>query len=668
MPEHKKAWKDWCDAYFLDLIDKSLNVVPKPPKPLAEMTETEFNTWFSKVDLANLESNGGKKFKVKVPSKQELCSKSQCDKTDIINLQLSLEDNATLTGTAAVFKEFGKEFSIPCPDTHEIPFDSSNKKFDIASARTQYAFIKSVNLHHAEMLTMEKQMKSMEKQMDVLTHDDFSSSDTDSGGSDDDETCGQDKLVQKPSQKQNDEKFKELYERICKQVKDSTTPGNESLLDDLIQRLSNDVNKINATRDQYERTVFHYAVEMRKYALVKVLLTVGVNPNAKEGCGATPMTIAVINSDLRMTKLLLDNFAEFEGPLFGALPSPLEMATAMELEDITELFHSKSQENKNFLVGVLQSTQPNLPAVGKDQSSEGQVENMDCDVDSQSETDSYKYIRSEYEGFPTAVVGDVGTCKNNRSVKQRNHAAYSWSTEIPGDMHAKGHLCEATFKAHGKGGFKKVVNGIMNRHKLTDEAFKKRKFQEQNLNHIQEAVRDASCAYGFAAVQEFAKSQEFPSDDDLTTCLRKNGDHNTVLLDRFKKWLQRCSECDDSHKYHQQLFSLFGPLLDMFMTAGKEGDGILRETVWVIMLPIFAQLNFCNYWTEAFVHVVNFTSLWPLAFRHMIRNNMSVNISGKRGHNVDMDEYVETYIVRPLKTYATGIHLFLIIYGGKDSS
>ena len=72
-------------------------------------------------------------------------------------------------------------------------------------------------------------------------------------------------------------------------------------------------------------------------------------------------------------------------------------------------------------------------------------------------------------------------------------------------MHAKGHLCEATFKAHGKGGFKKVVNVVMERHKLTDEAFKKRKFQEQNLNHIQEAVRDASCANGFAAVQEFVK-------------------------------------------------------------------------------------------------------------------------------------------------------------------
>ena len=95
--------------------------------------------------------------------------------------------------------------------------------------------------------------------------------------------------------------------------------------------------------------------------------------------------------------------------------------------------------------------------------------------DSHSETDVYQYSRSEYKGFPTALVGYVGTCKNNRRVKQRNNTAYGWSTEIPGDMHAKGHLCEATFKAHGKGGFKKVVNGIMERHKLTDEAFKKKK-------------------------------------------------------------------------------------------------------------------------------------------------------------------------------------------------
>ncbi len=145
---------------------------------------------------------------------------------------------------------------------------------------------------------------------------------------------------------------------------------------------------------------------------------------------------------------------------------------------------------------------------------------------------------------------------------------------------------------------------------------------------------------------------EFPSDEDLTGALRKNGNHNTSLLSSFKKWLKKCAESDNSHNYHQQLFSLFGPLFDL--TAGDEGDGTLRKTAWVLLLPIFAQLNFRNNWTEAFVHVVNFTSLWPLAFRCMVKNNMSFNLSGKRGHNVDLDEYVETYIVRPLKNYATG--------------
>ena len=105
-------------------------------------------------------------------------------------------------------------------------------------------------------------------------------------------------------QKQKEEKFTELYKQICKQVKDSTTRSNKNLLDDLIEMLSKDVNRINATRDRYERTVFHRAVEMRNYALVKVMIAIGVNPNAKEGRGAMPMAIAVINSDINMIKLL----------------------------------------------------------------------------------------------------------------------------------------------------------------------------------------------------------------------------------------------------------------------------------------------------------------------------------------------------------------------------
>ena len=55
-------------------------------------------------------------------------------------------------------------------------------------------------------------------------------------------------------------------------------------------------------------------------------------------------------------------------------------------------------------------------------------------------------------------------------------------TEIPEDMHAKGHVCKAAFKAHGKGGFHNLVRSVMKRPKLTEEGFKMRKFQVQTLN------------------------------------------------------------------------------------------------------------------------------------------------------------------------------------------
>lgn len=55
--------------------------------------------------------------------------------------------------------------------------------------------------------------------------------------------------------------------------------------------------------DQYGRTMFNYSVQMKNYVLVKVLLSIGINPNAKEGCGATAMTMAVLSNDVNMCKI-----------------------------------------------------------------------------------------------------------------------------------------------------------------------------------------------------------------------------------------------------------------------------------------------------------------------------------------------------------------------------
>ena len=69
------------------------------------------------------------------------------------------------------------------------------------------------------------------------------------------------------------------------------------------------------------------------------------------------------------------------------------------------------------------------------------------------------------------------------------------------------------------------------------------------------------------------------------------------------------------------------------------------------LLPLFAVLNKKNYRDEAFVHVLNFTCNWPIALRKLLRRNCSIKLK-RSHHNLALDEFVETMLVRPLKVYA----------------
>ena len=57
---------------------------------------------------------------------------------------------------------------------------------------------------------------------------------------------------------------------------------------------------------------------------------------------------------------------------------------------------------------------------------------------------------------------------------------------------------------------------------------------------------------------------------------------------------------------------------------------------------------------ETLVHLVNIIAKWPLLTRLIVRQNSLVNVSGKVNHNVAFDEYMETFVVRPLKSYVSG--------------
>lgn len=186
MPKQKLLWENWCDRYYIELLEKSLNDMPAPPKPLEKMSEPDVHTWLGNISI---EEGSKKKYSIQVPSIEQFVTNMQCtDKTDVINLSLSLEDNSTLTGTAAILDNFAEEFGIYHEKGNEyIEFDKTKKEFDIKSARERYFFMKSLQLHHMQMKELEKQLCSSEKEIDLInleTEDVSGESDEDESDSD----------------------------------------------------------------------------------------------------------------------------------------------------------------------------------------------------------------------------------------------------------------------------------------------------------------------------------------------------------------------------------------------------------------------------------------------------------------------------------------------------
>ena len=280
----------------------------------------------------------------------------------------------------------------------------------------------------------------------------------------------------------------------------------------------------------------------------------------------------------------------------------------------------------------------------------GQPESISKNDQSDANDEEYQYER---KSSLTLFVGDQGTKKVIRGVKGRSKAAYGWCAEVPGDMHAKGYCYEVCKKVMTPGGLMHILRDVLMRKKIIPESFGKKKFQEQNLKRIEEAIRDTSAAFGIAASVEFSKSASFPNQDELKSCKQATGNHNAILISKFKEWIDSCKQ-DAYFQYYSQMFTLFGPLQQMYICAIKYGDGVAREAVWMIMHPLFAQANKRNYYTEAMVHVLNLTVIWPLSTREILKQNCSISLNGTVGRNIALDEWVEMCVVQPMKNYSTG--------------
>ena len=109
-----------------------------------------------------------------------------------------------------------------------------------------------------------------------------------------------------------------------------------------------------------------------------------------------------------------------------------------------------------------------------------------------------------------------------------------------------------------------MIINVLDRKKLTSEVFKERKFNEDNLTKIREAIKDVSMSYGIAAALEFKESQKFPNATELSASLRDDKTHGLLLLKCFKEWLSNNSEEDVTFKHHSNLILMHGPLLQFY--------------------------------------------------------------------------------------------------------
>ena len=652
-----KIFEKYKDYYILSAMDKAYNSLPISKKRFSEMSETEFNSWLSSSDFSKTK----KRYKLNVPKLEEIIDTTNSSrKTAAFVLPLSLEDNSTITGTSAILKEFETEFQLHSGSQNPefLPFDTLNKTFDVDTARSRYECMKSQSKHVSNMANFTNSLHSTEKHLDgVLLGDitDFpqGANLTDEDDFEDDfdlERDGEDTTVEATNTmctlenerrrfRNEDESFWQLYNDFSSRVQIAVASGNEERYLETISSLQTE--NLHVHRDHLNRSFLHIAIEKGNNQFAKALIFSGFNVNIKEGCGLTPLHLAVLSANYPIVEFLLNRNAKFDGSMFSGIPTPKNVAEKLHLSDVLDLMAGKEADSdeENSLVSAIDRT---LRA--PQQADELYSENMHSNE---------LVVGRDAAGVVTPVVGDVGTCKTNNATMARS-CSFGWAGICVGDMHNKGYLCEACFKEHGKSGLHYIVHDVLKRKKLTSEAFKSRKFQENFLLQIREANRDVCLGYCIAACLQFQESVFFPSNSELARSMKANGNHSYVILSRFKEWLSKgCAE-DVAFKHHSNTFCDYGPLMQLYDDCIRHCDGRAREVVYKLLVPVYSQLGFRNYFQETFRHAVNIIAKWPKVTRLILQDNCSVNLTGNQGKGIELDAYVETEVVRPLKTYISG--------------
>ena len=111
-------WEKIKDSYFLNLLDVGLNKIPPCSKPIEELSDRECDVWIKESLSSRNSETHEESYHIDHPKLEKEFPLSR--KNDYLILPLSLENSATLTGTAAILEHFSNEFKIPCQHAEEV--------------------------------------------------------------------------------------------------------------------------------------------------------------------------------------------------------------------------------------------------------------------------------------------------------------------------------------------------------------------------------------------------------------------------------------------------------------------------------------------------------------------------------------------------------------------
>jgi hypothetical protein len=148
-----ELWNEVQANFLLKLLNTSLICISSSDKDVVDMDEKDFDHW-----LKNFSESTTTDYDIVIPP-LSIKSNPNCIMSDTLILPLSLEDNTTTTGTAAIMEEFRKEFGISCDHAKVyLTFDDRNNELHLNAGREHHVFISSL---HENKSTMAKTVQQL---------------------------------------------------------------------------------------------------------------------------------------------------------------------------------------------------------------------------------------------------------------------------------------------------------------------------------------------------------------------------------------------------------------------------------------------------------------------------------------------------------------------------